>query len=74
LEKLAEHIADELGERSFCLVFSPELEHRWPSQRIGPAEQERQIQTFAEYHGWSVSVLDVGYGIKAIFRKASQYQ
>ena len=69
MKKLAEHIADHLGERSFCLVFVQELERCWPSERIDPAEQEKQIQDFAKAYGWSVSVLDIGYGIRAIFRR-----
>jgi len=68
LKILAEHIADRLRERAFCLVFTPELERYWPSEKFGRAEQEEQIQVFASSHRWSVSVLDIGYGIRAIFR------
>jgi hypothetical protein len=66
---LAEHIADHLSTRAFCLVFAPELERCWPSKNLARAEQEEQIEAFARSHGWSVSVLDIGYGIRAIFRR-----
>jgi len=71
---LAENIADRLREREFCLVFAAELERYWPSQRIDRAEQEKQIQVFAKSHGWSVSVLDMDEGFRAIFRKDSRYR
>jgi len=67
LKILAEHIAGRLTERAFCLVFAPELERYWPSAEFTRAEQQEQIRAFATSHGWSVSVLDVGYGIRAIF-------
>jgi len=68
LKTLAEHIADQLTERGFCLVFAAELERYWPSEKVDRAEQEEQIQAFAKSYGWSVSVLDIDGGIRAIFR------
>jgi len=68
LKILAEHIADKLGGRAFCLVFVAELERYWPSERLDRAEQEKQIQAFAKSQGWSVSILDIHDGIRAVFR------
>jgi hypothetical protein len=68
LKNLAEHIADHLGKRGFCLVFAAELERCWPRETFARAEQQEQIQAFAKSNGWSVSVLDGDDCIRAIFR------
>ena len=68
LERLAKHIARQLKERKFCLVFEDQLERCWPSERIKRAERESQIQAFAKSRGWSASILDSDSGIRAIFR------
>ena len=51
METLTKHIERDLEERHFCLVLEDELERCWPSEKIEPAEREKQIQTFAELHG-----------------------
>jgi hypothetical protein len=48
LKILAEHIAQQLEERGFCVVFEHDLERCWPSSGISPAERKRKIQDFAE--------------------------
>ena len=69
LETLAEHIAQELKERGFCVVFDRDLERCWPSSRMARAERERKIQGFAESQGWTTAILDAGFGTTAIFQK-----
>jgi hypothetical protein len=51
MDRLAKRIVRDLEERHFCLVLEDELERCWPSEKIEPAEREKQIQTFAELHG-----------------------
>jgi hypothetical protein len=53
LETLARYIKGHLKERSFCVVFEDELECYWPTEKINDSERERQIQAFAESHGWN---------------------
>ena len=48
MDRLPEQIERCLKDRSLCLVLEDELERCWPSEKIEPAEQEKQIQTFAE--------------------------
>jgi hypothetical protein len=43
LKTLAEHIASQLKEREFCVVFDRDLERCWPSRRIARPEREREI-------------------------------
>ncbi len=69
LKTLAEHIAQQLKERGFCVVFDRDLEHCWPSGRMAQAERTREIQEFAESQGWAAAILDVGFGERAIFRE-----
>ena len=48
--------------------FEDELQHWWPSEEIMAAYREKQIEAFAESHGWIVSILDADSGaIRAIF-------
>jgi hypothetical protein len=62
-----------LKEREFCLVFEDELERCWPSEKIKRAEREKQIQTFAKSHGWTVSILNTDSGVvRAIFAHHSR--
>jgi len=68
MQKLATLIDERLKERSFCLVFAPDLERCWPSKTFARAEQAEQIQAFAKSNGWSVSVLGMDDRIRAIFR------
>jgi hypothetical protein len=73
MDTLAEHIERCLKEREFCLVFEDELERCWPSEKIKPAEREKQIQTFAKSHGWTVSILNTDSGVvRAIFAHHSR--
>jgi hypothetical protein len=69
LKTLAEHIAQQLKEREFCVVFDRDLERCWPRGRMARAEREREIQGFAESQGWTAAILDVGFGMRAILRK-----
>jgi hypothetical protein len=67
LNTLAERIAEHLKERGFCLVFEADLDHCWPGDTMDSVEQGRQIRAFAKSHGWTVSVVDIGYGLRALF-------
>jgi hypothetical protein len=68
MAELAKHIERTLKERGFCVVFEDDLERCWPSEEIEPADREEQIETFAESHGWMVSILNTDSGvIRAIF-------
>jgi hypothetical protein len=69
LQRLARDIATRLEQREFCLVFEDELERCWPSEDMESIERENQINAFAKSHGWTVSVLSVDSGSRAIFRK-----
>ena len=69
LKTLTEHIAAQLKERGFCVVFKDDLERCWPSSEISRAERERKIQDFAESQGWSATILDGAFGTWAIFGK-----
>jgi hypothetical protein len=53
LETLARHIKGNLKKLSFCVVFEDELQRYWPTEKITDTELERQIQAFAESHGWN---------------------
>ena len=65
---LAEHIAQQLKERGFCVVFEHDLERCWPSSGMSRAEREREIQDFAESQGWTAEILDAGFVTRTIFR------
>jgi hypothetical protein len=67
LKMLTEHIAQQLKERGFCVVFDHDLDRRWPSSRMARTEQERKILEFAESQGWTAAILDAGFGTRAIF-------
>jgi hypothetical protein len=68
MQKLATLIEERLKERAFCLIFTPDLERCWPSDKMDSAERERQIQAFARAYGWHASVLPIETGVRAIFR------
>jgi len=53
LDTLARHIEWHLKERPFYVVFEDELQRYWPTKKITDTERERQIQAFAESHGWN---------------------
>jgi len=68
MDRLAEHIERCLKDRAFCFVLEDDLERCWPSEKIEGPEREKQIQAFAESHGWSASVLNTDSGLtRAIF-------
>ena|SRR5215510_8914754 len=56
LESLARHIEWHLKERPFYVVFEDELQRYWLTEKINDSELERQIQAFAESHGWNVFI------------------
>ena len=72
LKALAAHIAAHLRGRAFCVVFEDDLERCWPSERVEPAEREKEIQFFAESQGWTAVILTGDSGSRAIFRKLEQ--
>jgi hypothetical protein len=53
LETLARHIEWHLKEKPFHIVFEDDIERYWPIKKITDTERERQIQAFAESHGWN---------------------
>jgi hypothetical protein len=63
MDELAKYIERSLKKRGFCLVLEDELERCWPSQKIKRAHREKQIQAFAESHGWTVAVLHTESGV-----------
>ena len=68
MDELAKHIEGILKERGFCLVMEDELQRCWPIETIKPADRQKQIEIFAESHGWIVSILSTDFGvIRAIF-------
>jgi muramoyltetrapeptide carboxypeptidase LdcA involved in peptidoglycan recycling len=69
LKTLAEHIAQQLKERGFCVIFDRDLERCWPSSRMSRGERERKIQEFAESQGCNAAILDAGFGTRAILQK-----
>jgi hypothetical protein len=69
LKTLAKHIAAQLEERPFCVVFEDDLKRCWPSNPMAEAERNREIHGFAESHGWSAAILDGAFGRRAIFQR-----
>jgi hypothetical protein len=69
LKILAEHIAQQLRGRGFCVVFEHDLERCWPRGEMLQSERERKIQDFAESQGWTAAILDAGFSIRAIFQE-----
>ena len=73
MDELAKHIERTLKKRGFCVVFEDELDRCWPIEKIDREDQEKEIQTFAESHGWVVSILDSDFGaMRAIFESHSK--
>jgi len=66
---LAKHVAAQLEERSFCVVFESDLERCWPRGGIARSERERKIQAFADSQGWTAAIVDGAFGTRAIFRR-----
>jgi len=78
MEELVKHIERSLRERGFCVVLEDDVERCWPSGKINRADREKDIESFAESHGWIVSIFDADSGgIRAMFkhhsRRASRY-
>ena len=69
MEKLATQIEENLKRRGFCLVFDPDLQRCWPGEKMDGTERERQIEAFAQFRGWRVSILPSESGTRAIFLK-----
>jgi hypothetical protein len=69
LKILAKHIAQQLKERGFCVIFEHDLERCWASSGMSLAEGERKIQDFAESQGWTAAIFDAGFATRAIFQK-----
>jgi len=66
---LVKHVAAQLEERSFCVVFESDLERCWPRRGIARSERERKIQAFADSQGWSAAIVDSAFGTRAIFQR-----
>jgi len=66
---LAEHVAEHLEKRPFCVVFEDDLKRCWPSNPIDPAKRNSEIRDFAESRGWSATILEGVFGTRAIFQK-----
>jgi hypothetical protein len=58
MKTLAKHVAAELEERAFCVVFENDVERCWPSNKMTHVKQKREIQSFAESQGWIAAVLE----------------
>ena len=66
---LAKHVAAQLQERSFCVIFEGDLERCWPRKGIARSERERKIRAFAESQGWTAAILEGAFGTRAVFRR-----
>ena len=51
LKTLTKHIATQLEERGFCIVFEDDLERCWPSNQMPQEKRNREIHRFAESEG-----------------------
>jgi hypothetical protein len=69
LKTLAKHIAAQLEERAFCVVFEDDLKRCWSSNQMPQAERNSEIHRFAESQGWSATILEGVFGTRAIFQK-----
>jgi len=69
LKALAEYIAAQLEERPFCVVFEDALKRGWPSNPMEPAKRNSEIRDFAKSRGWSATILEGVFGMRAIFQR-----
>ena len=69
LKTLAKHIAAQLEERAFCVVFEDDLRRCWPSNQMPQEERNGEIHDFAESQGWSATILEGVFGTRVIFRR-----
>jgi hypothetical protein len=67
MKRLAKHVAAQLEERSFCVVFEGDLERCWPRKGIARSERERKIQAFAKSRGWTAAIVDGAFGTRQYF-------
>lgn len=67
LKTLARHIATQIEERGYCVVFQNDLQRVWPLELITSSEREKEIREFAETHGWSAAIR--AFGTRAIFQE-----
>jgi hypothetical protein len=72
LKALTKYVGAQLKKRAFCVVFEDDLDRCWPSERVEPAEREKEIQFLAESQGWTAVILSAESGTRAIFRKLEQ--
>jgi hypothetical protein len=71
MNTLVNHIAARIGERAFCVVFEDDLERCWPNNKMAEAKRKREIQSFAQSHGWTAVILEGAFGTRAIFEGGS---
>ena len=69
LKTLTEHITARLDGRAFCVVFEQDVERCWPRKEMTLAKRETEIQSFAESQGWTVAIVQGGFGTRAIFER-----
>jgi len=69
LEVLAKHIAAQLAERGFCVVFEDDLKRAWPGNLMPDAERNSEIQRFADSQGWSATIVEGAFGTRTIFER-----
>jgi hypothetical protein len=69
LKALTKHVAAQLEERAFCLVFEDDLKRCWPSTQMPREERNGEIHRFAESQGWTSTILEGVFGTRAIFQK-----
>jgi hypothetical protein len=74
MKTLAKHIAARIGERAFCVVFEDDLERCWPSNKMAQIKRNREIQNFAESHGWRAAIVEGAFGTRAIFEGYSPFE
>jgi hypothetical protein len=66
---LDKHVAAQLEKRAFCVVFEGDLERCWPRHLCARSEREREIQAFAESHGWTAAIVEGAFGARVIFQR-----
>jgi hypothetical protein len=69
LKTLTKHITAHLEGRAFCVVFEQDVERCWPRKEMTLATRESEIQSFAESQGWTVAIVQGGFGTRAIFER-----
>ena len=69
LKTMAEHIAAQLDERTYCVVFEDDLKRCWPSNPMAEDERNSEIHRFAESQGWTAAIVDGPFGTRAIFQR-----